>query len=647
MRREAALWAAAGIVSLAAHGAVLQILVETLAPRPVPQQPVPESRLDLSAYPVERTEATPRPAESEPAAPGSAPAPGASQAHLPMSRVAGTPPPADRISGRTPDTAALAAQAAPADGARLAARVAPAAAATAVAPEPTAARPTAAEPDSARAAAPPTISTAAAQPDREAAAPLVPERDAASAMLPDAVALATAAPQAQPLATGRAEAVQLTAAPPPQAPAAAAAPDPARLAALAAPQSDPARPSTPHAQRAAAAVAPTAALAALTGPVADETRPVGLTAQTAPAATPALVPLTAAPQQPSVTLVAARAETASTDPVAPDAANLAQVPAVATLAPGGPVDTGAALDAVSPAQTETAALPQALAAAPAPTLVVEGEHHTAALAWSGADGGVIDPVSLAAIEAFMQPVDPSRDSGEDSLRDGISALLSSVPCSRLQTVFVPETATLELRGHLPDNSMREPLRAALSESVGSDIEVADQLLLLPHPQCAALSGIGDVGLPQSTEQITNPRIVGQDSHVREFRYTSGDRLEFELTAPDYDSFVYVDYFDADGMVIHLQPNEIVPLMPAEAKSPLTVGVERDDIPALHITIGPPFGQEIAVAFATSVPLYEEPRPLREPAEAYLEFLRDRVAELRDSTPDFKGEWVYFFISTAP
>ena len=116
-------------------------------------------------------------------------------------------------------------------------------------------------------------------------------------------------------------------------------------------------------------------------------------------------------------------------------------------------------------------------------------------------------------------------------------------------------------------------------------------------------------------------------------------------APDYDSYVYVDFFTADAMVIHLQPNSIIPLELSLAKAPLTVGRDRGDFPSLEMTRGPPFGQEIAAAFATSVPLYEGARPLQELAEPYIAFLKERVEAARKDHPDFKGEWVYFFITT--
>ena len=111
--------------------------------------------------------------------------------------------------------------------------------------------------------------------------------------------------------------------------------------------------------------------------------------------------------------------------------------------------------------------------------------------------------------------------------------------------------------------------------------------------------------------------------------------------------IYVDYFDAEGRVIHLQPNEIVPAETVPAKSLLTVGRDRDGQPALRMTVTPPFGQEIAVAFAASAPLYEGVRPLVEPAAPYLEFMARQVARARAGNPGFMGEWVYFFVATGP
>ncbi|NRB16738.1 MAG: DUF4384 domain-containing protein [Rhodobacteraceae bacterium] len=121
---------------------------------------------------------------------------------------------------------------------------------------------------------------------------------------------------------------------------------------------------------------------------------------------------------------------------------------------------------------------------------------------------------------------------------------------------------------------------------------------------------------------------------------------FDLSAPDYDAYVYVDYFDAGGTVLHLSPNDVVPLTLSQAQSRLRVDAQKTGDPGLQTVVGPPYGQEIAVAFAASHPLYPGLRPFSEEATPYLIWLSERVAEARAAHPDFKGEWVYFFMSTA-
>ena len=209
-----------------------------------------------------------------------------------------------------------------------------------------------------------------------------------------------------------------------------------------------------------------------------------------------------------------------------------------------------------------------------------------------------------------------------------------------------KTATLNVNGHIPEGDLRAPVLAALQDQMGADITVSDNILILPRPQCGALSGIGNVGLPQSTDQITNPLLIGEDTHARVLDFVKNDRLFFDITAPDYAAYIYVDFFDAGGNVLHLAPNDQVPLTRANPKTAMRVGTQSEGDIGLQIYIGPPYGQEIAVAFAASEPLYEGLRPIIEPAAPYLEYLKSRVALARETYPDFKGEWVYFFITTA-
>ncbi|SEK03472.1 protein of unknown function [Cribrihabitans marinus] len=370
--------------------------------------------------------------------------------------------------------------------------------------------------------------------------------------------------------------------------------------------------------------------------------------ETAPAAELTAVNIPDAPLQPRP-LVAGDPVPEAANPLAPAADPLVDVAPAADVLTGTqpPANPAPSVEAPAAPAAQIAATGEALGSAPPrpvtlPQAAPQVQSVRAELAFS-TDEGAVDPVSLAAFQSFM---DPQAGQAEE-LRDGIEGLLAAVPCSRMQVQFRPEGNRLDLVGHVPAEDMRAPVLAALQAQMGGNITVADNLRILPEPQCGALSGIADVGLPQSTDQITNPLLVGEDTHAREFRYVQGQQLVLDLTGADYDAYVYVDYFDAEGQVIHLSPNESTPLRLTPAESALRIGAERPGEPGLYITIGPPYGQEIAVAFAASEPLYSGLRPLVEPAAPYLDWLRARVAEARETHPDFKGEWVYFFVSTVP
>lgn len=444
-------------------------------------------------------------------------------------------------------------------------------------------------------------------------------RDRAAAQRPAAQAVTDTQPAAQAVAEARDQSAELTAARP--RPVAAR---PARPPAAPLPQ------VVPAVARAQVTAPPRAAAMSEAIPAVARSGPVPLPTD----------PATTLPAAADVLPQAAATVTAAVERREPPPPLPAAAPAPQETNPVPP-DTPAAPPAnVTPDPAREPALPLQPVAQGTPS----AQRLKAALAFSGAGEGDVDPVSVAAFQSFMRPGDAVARG--DPLRDGVSALLAQVPCSRLQVAFDPDTATLQVKGHVPEDGLRAPVLAALQQQMGADIAVSDDILILPRPQCGALAGIGDVGLPQSTDQITNPLLIGDDTHARVLDFVQGQRLWFDLTAPDYAAYVYVDYFDAGGNVLHLSPNDQVPLQSAPPDTALRVGARSDDDSGLQIYIGPPYGQEIAVAFAASHPLYDGLRPMVEPAAPYLEWLKARVDEARGKHPDFKGEWVYFFVSTS-
>lgn len=537
MRPSPGIWLGGVTGSALLHLGLAALLLWSLRPDPVDQQPSQQSELQMQSYRVPRSEAVPSEPQSESAAQSETKGESMAAGAVPQSQAQSLPPPSSQLEQARPSSTVVTATQDPAPQAEPLATEASPLTPAAAQSDPLAATAAPAATPIAEAALPVVLASLASQPTPVALAQAVIQPSTATTLVPAAQSLTTASPI-----------------------------------------------STPSQQQR------------------PDTSPVSETLVAPNKATP----LDAAAQP----LATAKPNSAPSREQAPDPT---------TLTEHSPAPVSATL------------------------FEPEVPHIKAALAFSGDGADQADPVSLAAFQSFMMPGDIAASG--DPLRDGVAGILAAVPCSRLQVMFDPETATLNLRGHLPENGLRAPVLAALQAQMGADIQVSDQMKILPRPQCGALAGISNVGLPQSTDQITNPRLIGADTHARVLDYTGGERMFFDLTAPDYDAYVYVDYFDAGGMVLHLSPNDSVPLTLTPAQNRLRVGAKTDGDIGLQITVGPPYGQEIAVAFAASHQLYPGFRPFSEEAASYLAWLSERVAEARSSHPDFKGEWVYFFVST--
>lgn len=333
---------------------------------------------------------------------------------------------------------------------------------------------------------------------------------------------------------------------------------------------------------------------------------------------------------------------AEAPPLGPTAPNAGPVPASSLISETSSQISpdGAAAEAKAPPAAIAPSLPATATAAPQAPL--DAPIVTAATGWTGDQSAPFDPVSLSAVQSFMRPVDTT---GDASARDGISQLLATVPCSRLAATFVPETGILELRGHVPDESLREPILNAIRSQLGESIPVGGSMLVLPSPQCDVLSRLENLGLPQSQGQTRDSMQVGAITQISTFDYGQGERVIVKMRSPDYPAYVYVDFFDVDGRVLHLRPNQWEGVERHSPDTPIEIGADRTGQSSVKLIVSPPYGQELAIAYASSAPLYEGLRETIEPAETYLDYMRTRVAALKAEDPDYKGEWVYMFIQT--
>lgn len=396
--------------------------------------------------------------------------------------------------------------------------------------------------------------------------------------------------------------------------------------------------------------------------------PAGIAATLSPAGVtvrPLMTEGEAAPKFSSATPVSilAPTETEAARVVAPHVLLAAAAAAMPTVPAGVPeaavvphtvpdlLRVGAALPreiAASEAPRDGVSLsPRALDTVPAPEVIARTHGMATVAAFSADLATSLSEAALDAVEAFLV-VDPGAEG--QALRDGIKERLAGVACARVQTAFDPDIGVLELRGHVPEPGDRLRLANAVAAELRGALPVVDRLLELPRPQCEVLSGLAAAGIPQSTEQFTNPLIIGQDSHARVYDFREGDVMQLDIGGADYDGWLYLDYYDSAGEVLHLTPNEVVPpvRLPARMVAQFGGGGTADIAEGrVRLEVGAPFGKDIAVALVTSAPLFDDLRPMREPVADYLAALTLRVEDLRGRNPDFKAEWVYLFVSTAP
>lgn len=108
--------------------------------------------------------------------------------------------------------------------------------------------------------------------------------------------------------------------------------------------------------------------------------------------------------------------------------------------------------------------------------------------------------------------------------------------------------------------------------------------------------------------------------ARHGRQREGDGVVIEVVAPNYDSYLRVDYYTADGAVQHLNRGDPSASVPSGTKVQF-----GKDIPASWL-VSPPFGTVLVAALSSPAPFVEiANRPPYELASAYLLRLRDALS----------------------
>ncbi|WLI88817.1 protein kinase [Massilia sp. R2A-15] len=199
----------------------------------------------------------------------------------------------------------------------------------------------------------------------------------------------------------------------------------------------------------------------------------------------------------------------------------------------------------------------------------------------------------------------------------IAAALAAVPCSALLATATGRT--LRVQGYLA----KAYGNARLSETLGAVTGVsAVELDVQPvaDNNCAVISALGPYWSAHRRAGGGAKIVLSTPGAAAGNVLTDGDSLMVDITTAGADSFATVDYFEADGSVVHLLPNLRARDNRAPPRYTATIGSLGNWM------IAKPFGSEIVALVTTPVPLFDALRPETESAADYLRALEDRLKQ---------------------
>jgi len=207
----------------------------------------------------------------------------------------------------------------------------------------------------------------------------------------------------------------------------------------------------------------------------------------------------------------------------------------------------------------------------------------------------------------------------------VSAALAEVPCSALAPAI--DGHAVRVQGYLARSVGQARLKNTLAALPGvARVDLA--LHEVDEGKCGLMRVLGRYWVGQHLAagaggaSIRLNRGKGRTGSGNDMQ--GGDTLMVDVTTPNYQTYIAVDYFVLDGHVVHLLPTAAEPENLAPPRYAVTIGSLDNWM------IAAPFGSEMLVLLATPVPLFERLRPGAEAAPDYLRALDTQLARISKS-----------------
>jgi hypothetical protein len=317
-------------------------------------------------------------------------------------------------------------------------------------------------------------------------------------------------------------------------------------------------------------------------------------------------------------------------------------------AAAGAPDRGAAPDAATAAATapdravtrDTPSAPDA----PPPAAAGPSERPAAAVAAAPATASAAADPSPASAEqpelARVAPPDADTAAqpklGRTPADVVLRRLVRDMPCARARLQGDGAGRRVRLQGHVGSPDARARILTAMREAVGASRIDGSALNVVPRPHCDVLSMVADADLRADAPA------AGRAAGGVHARFTAGDAVHFDVTAPSFPSYIYVDYFDRAGNVLHLRPYRRAIPERVAPDTTLTIGKGGP----FRLRAGAPHGTDLALVVAARTPLFDRARPRREDAAAYLGDLKAALADAQ-ARPAWRGAYTFLLLETVP
>ncbi|GAB7550339.1 serine/threonine protein kinase [Cupriavidus sp. 8B] len=240
---------------------------------------------------------------------------------------------------------------------------------------------------------------------------------------------------------------------------------------------------------------------------------------------------------------------------------------------------------------------------------LEGQQPAAQSAASAVGSAAPEDAAAPSAAPGLPPAQPRQEAkAERALSmQAVEPVLARAPCSLLSATG--QDHVLQVGGYVAERFGIKRLKDELSAVPGVQTLNLD-VQPLGDDKCDVVKLIS----PYWSGRRTGAALTTIHTRAPGAQLTEGTPLIVDITTPPYDTYVYVDYYMADGKVVHMVPSERAKANQAPASYTAAVGSLGDWV------ISKPFGTELIVLITTPAPLFDALRPESESRQDYLRAL---------------------------